>query len=109
MPRKSGHMTVVNRRTFYGKAGKADAIVALLQEGGKTFVKNGVKLHYRILTDHNSGRTDRVVWEWEGESVEAIVATVRQARARAQEAFGASSGKLSEMITHVEMDNFTVR
>lgn len=59
--------------------------------------------------DNNSGRTDQVVWEWEGESVEAIVAAVRKARAKSQEAFGASSGKLSELITHIEMDNFTVR
>ena len=40
-------MAVVNRRTFYGKVGKADAIVAALQEGGKLFAKHGVKLSYR--------------------------------------------------------------
>ncbi len=55
-------MAVVSRRTFYGKVGQADAIVKLLQEVRKMFAKHGVKLNYRILTDNNSGRTDRLVW-----------------------------------------------
>ena len=104
-------MAVVNRRTFYGKVGKADAIVAVLQEGGKLFAKSGVKQNYRILTDNNSGRTDRVVWEWEAESLAAVEAAVQKAMATAagQKAFGAWFGKLSEMITHAEVDNFLVR
>ena len=104
-------MAVVNRRTFYGKVGQADAIVKLLQEGGKLFAKHGVKLNYRILTDNNSGRTDRVVWEWEAESLEAVDRAVQKSMATAagQKVFGVWFGKVSNLITHAEVDNFTIR
>ena len=104
-------MAVVSRRTFYGKVGQADAIVKLLQEVRKMFAKHGVKLNYRILTDNNSGRTDRVVWEWEAGSREAVEAVEQKAMTTvaARKEFGAWFGKLSELITHAEVDSFSIR
>ncbi len=103
-------MAVVHRRTFYARVGQADAVVSHLRDGDKMFIKYGLKPG-RIMTDHISGRTDRVVWEVESASLGAMEKEMEQVMKKpgAAKAFGVWFGKLSELITHAEVDNFSVR
>ncbi len=58
-------MPYVERRVFYGKVGKAGPLVEQVKELFK-LVEPAVPSHrWRVLTDHLSGRTDRVIMEWE--------------------------------------------
>ena len=65
-------MGIVHRRVFIGKVGKAEEIVTVLQEGDKLLQQYGGDFKSRILTDYMSGRTDRVVAEWEVNDLNAI-------------------------------------
>ncbi len=101
-------MAIVHRRTFVGKIGQADAIVKHLKAGDKMFKKYGGSLKTRVLSDHNSGRTDRVVWEWEGKdlgSMDAEMARV-MGNAKAKAEFDKWFAQLSGMIHYAEVDNF---
>ena len=62
-------MAIIHRRTFYAKVGGAGPLVEHLREFGKLAAQYGLELDQRILTDFQSGRTDRVVWEWKIESM----------------------------------------
>ncbi len=60
-------MAFIIRRVFFAKVGKADNLVTHFQEGEKWMTGFGFNLKTRILTDMDSGRSDRVVVEWEAE------------------------------------------
>jgi hypothetical protein len=104
-------MAIVHRRVFYGKVGQADKIVAALKEGNKQFKKFGVTPGTRILTDYNSGRTDRVIWEWEGESLQQMDSQMEKAMASAQgrKFFERWFAELSGLIHYADVDNFIVK
>ena len=51
-----------------------DELIARLQEGIILVRQQGMAIRPRILADYSSGRTDRVVVEWEAHSVEEIYA-----------------------------------
>ena len=104
-------MTIVNRRTFFAKVGEADRLVALLREGEKLFKKYGIKYKARVLTDYNSGRTDRVVWEWEVANIGELDAEMETVTKdpKAGAAFDAWFKKLTPLITHAEVDNLLVK
>jgi len=100
----------LHRRVFYGKVGVADKLVKHLKAGEAAFAKYGLKYKYRVLTDYNSGRTDRVVWEWEVASLPQLDAdmnrVVGDAKARAD--FDKWFAQLTEMIHYAEVDNFSI-
>ncbi|MBI2854783.1 MAG: hypothetical protein HYX87_07695 [Chloroflexi bacterium] len=58
-------MPLIYRRVLYGKPGTADQIVQLLRESGTLARRYAPNTKMRILVDHFSGRSDRVVAEVE--------------------------------------------
>ena len=102
-------MAIIHRRTFYAKVGGAGPLVEHLREFGKLAAQYGLELDQRILTDFQSGRTDRVVWEWEVESMteldmEALVA----GNQAAADAFSKWERTMNGMIEYAEVENWKV-
>jgi hypothetical protein len=104
-------MAIVHRRVFYGKVGMGDPIVKQLREGERLFKRHRLKVKMRVLTDWQSGRTDRVVWEWETESLEAMDAQLGQlmAKGASRKAFDAWFQKLTGLIHYAEVENWMVQ
>jgi hypothetical protein len=59
---------ITERRIFKARVGGAAAVVAKLQEAQPMLGKLGYPIG-RIYTDFYSGQTDRVVWEFDHESL----------------------------------------
>ena len=104
-------MAIIERRIFYGKVGSGGDLAEASRQFFQTLESAGVDFNTRILTDYQSGRTDRVVYEMEAESIGAIesaMAGVMEDPA-AQEAFGKLEGRLQELITHAEVEHWQVQ
>ena len=102
-------MAFVHRRVFFAKVGKADALVEHLKEGERLMGSGKIKT--RLLTDYQSGRSDRVVMEWEVESfgdIDAQMSGLGQ-DAELMAKFQVWEPKLNELIHHSEVDNLMVR
>lgn len=103
-------MAVIQRRVFYGKVGTADALVGWATEMYGLIQTHNPSVKYRIMSDHQSGRTDRVVAEIEVESLAALDSMLSSimedgsARAEFEEHFG----KLAAMIEHAEVEQWTL-
>ena len=104
-------MSIIQRRVFFGKVGAADQLVAHIQEGEKELEQRGVALKSRILTDYMSGRTDRVVVEWEVDDLREIEGALERAfdDSQAQAYFSTWMEKLNQLIQHAEVENWMVR
>ncbi len=104
-------MAIVHRRVFFGKSGTGDQIVSVLQEGEALLRQSGAGFKTRILTDHMSGRTGRVVAEWEvndmGE-LEAAMGTM-MANEQVQASFRTWIQKLESLIHYAEVENWSIR
>ena len=59
---------ITQRRVFQAKIGQAGQVVTKMQEFQPWFEKHGGPTS-RIYTDLFSGKTDRVVWEFDAESL----------------------------------------
>ena len=101
-------MAIIQRRTFYAKVGQAGPLVAQLREFGKLAAQYSVGLKDRILTDHQSGRTDRVVWEWEIESMAELDMDALQGNQAAADAFTKWERTMNGMIEYAEVENWKV-
>ncbi len=101
-------MAIINRRTFYAKVGQAGPLVAQLREFGKLAAQHGMDLQQRILTDHQSGRTDRVVWEWEIEAMAELDMEALQGNQAAADAFSKWERTMNGMIEYAEVENWKV-
>ena len=102
-------MTIIRRRVFYAKVGMAGPLVEHVREYGKLAAQHGRARKERILTDYQSGRTDRVVWEEERED-----GGERPSRNRSEDdAFRTAATswehKMNEMIHYAEVENWTVQ
>ena len=104
-------MAYIVRRVFYAKVGKADNLVTHFQEGEKWMTGYGFNLKTRILTDMDSGRSDRVVVEWEAEdraqydsAMGSIVSSPE-----AQKAFQAWEPKMNELIHYSKAETWAIR
>ncbi len=62
---------VTERRIFQAKTGEAGVVVAKCKEAQPMLEKLGYGTG-RIYTDFYSGRTDRVVWEFDHESLSSL-------------------------------------
>ena len=102
-------MAIIHRRTFYAKVGQAGPLVAQLREFGTIAAQYGMALEQRILTDHQSGRTDRVVWEWEVESMAGLEMEALQGNQAAAAAFSTWEHAMNQMIEYAEVENWTVQ
>ncbi len=101
-------MAIIHKRTFYAKVGQAGPLVAQLREFGKLATQYGVGLKDRILTDHQSGRTDRVVWEWEIESTTELEMAAIEGNQAAADAFTKWERTMNGMIEYAEVENWKV-
>ena len=104
-------MAIVHRRIFYGKVGMASPLVEHMRAGDQILAKNGARFASRILTDDMTGRSDRVVVEWEMESMSDMNTTLDQvlANPEAQGEMSQWMEKLAALIEYAEGENWVVR
>ncbi len=101
-------MAFVRHRIFYGRVGKGDQLIEHLQEMHLMIRGPGVAIKPRILSDYHSGRTDRVVMEWEANSIEELdsVETEVKAYEEGPDLYQENFDKLAELIEFAEVDTF---
>lgn len=58
-------MTIIQRRVFFGKVGSAEKLVTWANDMYSVMQMKNPGLSYRVLSDYQSGQTDRVVVEIE--------------------------------------------
>ena len=93
-------LAIIQRRTFYGKVGAGGPLIDLMKEMGG-IMGPGVKS--RVLSDYQSGRTDRVVYEIEVPDLAAL-SVVEQGMGQNPEAIGAWFQKLTGLIDQAEVE-----
>ena len=103
-------MTIVERRVFYGRIGNGEPLINHIEEGNALAQRYGAGLKSRVLSDYNSGRTDRVVVEWEVEKPEDIEAAFNQVmtnpEGRAE--FEKWVARLNELIHYAKVEHWAV-
>ena len=72
-------MAIVHRRVFYAKVGMAGPLVEHMRAGDQILSKSGGPFSSRILTDDMTGRSDRVVFEWEMANAAEMTAALDKA------------------------------
>ncbi len=103
-------MAIIQRRVFYGKVGAADELVSWANEMYGLIKETNPAVKYRVMSDYQSGRTDRVVSEIEVESLtslESMLDSVMEdesARAKFEGIFG----RLTGLIDHAEVEQWVV-
>ena len=104
-------MSIVQRRVFYAKIGNADQLVEHLREAETNLRQYGVEFNTRILTDYMSGRTDRVVAEWEVDYPGELEKGMEQAMSNpdALAYFNPWMEKLNGLIHYAEVEHWSVR
>ena len=103
-------MAIVMRRVFYGKIGAADRLVEHHKAGLELLAKHGYPMKGRVLSDHESGRSDQVAVEWEVDSMadyEGALAGL-MSNAEAAREFGSWEEQLGEMIHYSVAEQWTL-
>ena len=62
-------MSLIHRRIFYAKVGAANEPVQIMHDDDSAMARFGSDINTRILTDHMTGRSDRLVMEWEANDI----------------------------------------
>ena len=103
-------MTIVHRRVFYGKIGNGHAIIKHLQEGNDLMRKLGADFDARVLSDYQTGRTDRIVVEWEADQLTEFEAMMNRFMEdpEFQPQFEPWVNRLNELIHYAEAENWTI-
>lgn len=80
------------------------------KEGEKLFPQFGISLKSRSLTGYNSGRSGRVVWEWEVSDPGQFDAAFNKAMSNpeAGKAFNTWEARLREMIHYSEVETWAI-
>lgn len=101
-------MTIIQRRVFYGKVGTGDSLAEWAKEMYGLIAEQDDSLVYRIMTDHQSGRTDRLVVDLEAESFAKLDEVVERTMADldVQPKFIAAFEKLSPLIDYAEVEQW---
>ncbi len=104
-------MAIVMRRVFYGKVGAADRLVDHHKAGLELLARYGHPLKGRVLSDHESGRSDQVVVEWEVDSMADFEGALEglMSNADAAREFGAWMDELGEMVHYSVAEQWTLR
>ena len=104
-------MPFIHRRVFYGKAGAADQLVQHMQEANEAMARFGSDMNPRILTDHMTGRSDRVVVEWEMDNIGSMDDSMSGLMSNPEAAafFGPWMEKLNSLIHYAEGDIWSIR
>jgi hypothetical protein len=103
-------MAIVQRRVFYGKVGAADELVSWATKMYGIIKAHNPAISYRVMSDHQSGRTDRVVAEIDVDSLadlDSMLSSIMEdgnARAEFEEHFG----KLGDLIEYAEVEQWTI-
>jgi hypothetical protein len=99
-------MAFVMRRIFFGKTGTGDELIKICQDGNFVVRALGIAIKPRVLSDFNSGRTDRVVMEWEAQSISELMVIGEEGGDDPvyQQEFATVFGRLAELIDYAEVD-----
>ena len=62
-------MSLIHRGIFYAKVGAANELVQLMHDDNSGMARFGSVINSRILTDHMTGRSDRVVMECDADDI----------------------------------------
>ena len=62
-------MALILSRIFYAKVGTTNELVQLIHDDDYAMATFGSDINTRILTDHMTGRSDRLVMEWEANDI----------------------------------------
>ena len=104
-------MSLIHRRIFYAKVGAANELVQLMHDDNFAMARFGSAINSQILTDHITGRSDRVVMEWEAEDIWSMDAAMNQVMANPEGGgfFGEWMEKLNALIHYSEGELWDVR
>jgi len=104
-------MAIVHRRVFYAKVGKSDQLAELLKETNDAMSRFGTVTKGRVLTDYLSGRTDRVVMEWEVGSIGELESVMEAAMTspEGQAWFNDFFQRLADLIHYADVENWTIK
>ena len=104
-------MAIVHRRIFYGKVGMGSPLVEHMRTADQIMLKHGGPVISRILTDEMTGRSDRVVIEWDMESIASMNDALDRVMANPEGQAEMSQWveKLATLIEYAEGENWVVR
>ncbi len=103
-------MPIIQRRVFYGKIGTAEDLVEWAKEMYDLIHEQAPEMKFRVMSDYQSGRTDRVVVEVEMDKfsqLEDALERTMDSQAN-QEKFEAAFLRLKELIDHAEVEQWTI-
>ena len=103
-------MTLIQRRSFCGKVGSGNRLIELMQQGNMLVRGAGLAIKPRVLSDYNSGRTDRIVVEWEAEDAQELEAIQTEVSVYPEgpEEFEIFFAELSALIEYAEVEIWQV-
>ena len=101
-------MAYVMRRIFHGKPGSGNELIDICRDGNFIVRALGIAIKPRVLSDFNSGRTDRIVMEWEAESISELMVFGEEGGDDPvlREEFAQVFKRLTELIDHAEVDTW---
>ncbi len=104
-------MTIIHRRVFYARVGNAEQLVQHFRDAEASMGRFGVNFDTRIMTDHLTGRSDRVVVEWTLDSMSDMDSMMEKLMSspEAQAEFGPWLEKLNSLIHYSEAESWMVR
>jgi hypothetical protein len=104
-------VSLIHRRIFYAKVGAANELVLLMQDVNSEMARFGPTIDSRILTDHMTGRSDRVLVEWEVDDIGSMDAALNQVMENPEGAafLGGWMEKLNSLIHYFEGEFWDVR
>jgi hypothetical protein len=102
-------MTIIHRRVFYARIGKSGPLVTLMKEADGLMQKAGFSFKSRYLTDFLSGRSDRVIMEWEVEGPSEIAELYQSLGSpEVQAAFKDWEVQMNELVEYSEVENLAI-
>ncbi|MCH8236190.1 MAG: hypothetical protein IIC29_08720 [Chloroflexi bacterium] len=103
-------MTIIQRRTFHGKVGSAGDLVTWAHDMYHVIQVNSPDIPFRVLSDYQSGRTDRVVVEIELESMAQLDSALEKTMADpdTQARFESVFERLKSLIDYAEVEHWSV-
>ena len=107
--RKGGiGLAIVERRIFYGKVGKGQLLIAQMRELDGLFQQFGIPFKTRLMSDFNSGRTDRIIFETEYDNPGDLEAAEAEGFSgpEAEQAFSQWSATLNDLILYAEVEHW---
>lgn len=103
-------MAIIQRRIFHGKVGSAGDLVTWAHDMYHVIQTNNPEINFRVLSDYQSGRTDRVVVEIELESMAQLDSALEKTMADpdTQARFTSVFERLKSLIDYAEVEQWSV-